>query len=153
MGRYRSAPLVTVMPASQIPPIDLSVDTPLDPAEAWALITDPARIAEWFTDAATLGPVGSPYRLDFGDGSIVGGPVLEVDPGRSFAYAWHWDGAPAEETTTVTWTVVAAAGGGSTIHLLHDGWDEAGLDRAARDDHEGYWTGYLDDLRALSSGA
>ncbi len=144
---------MTLMPDALIPPIDLSVDTPLAPAEAWAAITDPARIAEWFTDAPALGPVGSQYRLDFGDDSIVGGRVLALEPGRSFAYTWHWDGTPDEESTTVTWTVGAGAGGGSTIHLRHDGWDEAGENRAARDDHEGYWTGYLDDLRALFSGA
>jgi uncharacterized protein YndB with AHSA1/START domain len=135
-----------------VPPIDLSVDTPLAPAAAWTLITDPSRIAEWFTDAPALGSVGSQYRLDFGDGSIVGGPVLALDPGRSFAYAWHWDGSPDEETTTVTWTVASRPDGGSTVRLRHDGWNEAGLDRATRDDHEGYWTGYLDDLRALVTG-
>ncbi len=145
---------MTVMPDAQIPPVDLSVDTPLTPAEAWDVITDPARIAEWFTDAPVLGPVGSPYRLDFGDASIVGGRVLALEAGRSFAYGWHWDGAPDEETTTVTWTVAAGTdGGGSTLHLRHDGWNEAGLDRAARDDHEGCWEGYLDDLRALFPGA
>jgi len=133
--------------------IDLSVDTPLSPADAWAAITDPVRIAEWFTDAPALGPVGSQYRLDFGDGSIVGGPVLALEPGRSFAYAWHWDGAPEDETTTVTWSVVARPDGGSTVHLRHGGWAEAGLDDAARDDHEGYWTGYLDDLRDLFAEA
>jgi uncharacterized protein YndB with AHSA1/START domain len=136
-----------------IRPIDLSVDTPMSPADAWAAITDPVRIAEWFTDAPALGPVGSQYRLDFGDGSIVGGPVLALDPGHSFAYAWHWDGTPEGETTTVTWTVMARPDGGATVHLRHAGWAEAGLDEPARDDHEGYWTGYLDDLRDLFAGA
>jgi len=136
-----------------IRPIDLSVDTPLPPTEAWAVITDPVRIAEWFTDAPALGQVGSQYRLDFGDGSIVGGPVLALDPGRSFAYAWHWDGTPESETTTVTWSVEVLPDGGSEVHLRHDGWSAAGLDETARDDHEGYWTGYLDDLRDLFAEA
>jgi uncharacterized protein YndB with AHSA1/START domain len=112
-------------------------------------VTDPARIAEWFTDASALGPVGSAYLLDFGDGSIVGGTILAVEPGRSFSHSWRWQGADEDETTTVTWSVEPAPGGGSRIRLVHDGWAEAGLDEGARDDHEAYWAGYLDDLRAV----
>ena len=130
----------------RVAPIDFRIATVAEPADAWRAVTDPARVAEWFTDATTLGPVGSPYRLDFGDGSIVGGTVLSVDPGRSFAYSWHWEGTDEAETTTVTWSVEPRAGGGSQVHLVHDGWVEAGLDAEARDDHEGYWSGYLDDL-------
>jgi uncharacterized protein YndB with AHSA1/START domain len=118
-------------------------------AVAWAAVTDPARVAEWFTDASALGPVGSPYRLDFGDGSIVGGTVLRVSPGRSFAHSWHWEGVDEAETTTVTWSVEALPGGGSRICLVHEGWDETGQDFAARADHEGYWSGYLEDLRGV----
>lgn len=130
----------------RVAPIDFRIATTAEPADAWQAVTDPARVAEWFTDATTLGPVGSPYRLDFGDGSIVGGIVLAVDPGRSFAHSWRWEGSDASETTTVTWSVEPRPGGGSEIRLVHDGWDEAGQDAGARDDHEGYWSGYLDDL-------
>jgi uncharacterized protein YndB with AHSA1/START domain len=132
--------------APGVQPIDLSIEVPAAPADAWRAVTDPARIAEWFTDATALGPVGSPYRLDFGDGSIVGGTVLSVVPGRSFSHSWHWEGSDESETTTVTWTVEPAPGG-SRIRVVHEGWDAAGLDADARADHEGYWAGYLDDLR------
>jgi uncharacterized protein YndB with AHSA1/START domain len=138
-----------VTEAPRVQPIDLWVDIDVEPAVAWAAVTDPGRIAEWFTDASALGPVGSPYRLDFGEGSIVGGTVLRIDPGRSFAYSWHWSGADDAETTTVTWSVEALPDGGSRIRVVHTGWDEAGMDASARDDHEGYWSGYLEDLRAV----
>jgi len=41
-------------------PIRLSIETPADPETAWQAITDPDRIAEWFTDASPLGGVGDP---------------------------------------------------------------------------------------------
>ena len=132
--------------------IDLEVELTVDAATAWRAITDPDRVIDWFTNASAVGPVGTVYRLDFGDGSVVAGEVTELVPGRRFAHRWRWEGADASETTTVTWSVAPAAGG-STIRLVHDGWDEAGLDEAARDDHEGYWAGYLEDLRDLLSGA
>jgi len=134
---------------ARVPAIDLSIDVPVAPTTAWAAITDPARIADWFTDASPLGPEGSPYRLDFGDGSIVGGTVLRVDAGRSFTHSWRWEGAADAETTTVTWSVAGLPGGGSRVRIVHEGWDEAGLDASARDDHEGYWSGYLEDLRDI----
>jgi len=137
---------------SDIGPIDIEVELPVDAATGWRAITDPDRVIEWFTSASPVGPVGSVHRIDFGDGSVVSGEITELAPGRRFAHRWHWDGADDAETTLVTWTVTPSAGG-STIRLVHDGWAEAGLDAASRDDHEGYWTGYLEDLRDLLSGA
>jgi uncharacterized protein YndB with AHSA1/START domain len=138
-------------PGDRIPPIDLQVILPVEPAVAWRAVTDPDRVIDWFTNASPVGPVGSVYRLDFGDGSVVSGEVTELDAGRRFAHRWHWEGADDGQTTLVTWTV-APAGAGSAIRLVHDGWAEAGLDQPERDDHEGYWSGYLEDLRNLLSG-
>lgn len=117
-----------------VPPIDLAIETPADPGTAWQAITVPERIALWFTDASPLGPVGSPYRLDFGDGSVVAGEVLEVEPG---------------DVATVEWTVEPLPDRGSRVRLVHSGWEASGDDATTRDEHEAYWTGYLDDLRDI----
>lgn len=132
-----------------LPPIDLAIETPADPGTAWQTITVPARIALWFTDASPLGPVGSPYRLDFGDGSVVAGEVLEVEPGHRFAHSWAWEGAEPGGVTTVEWTVEPLPDRGSRVRLVHSGWEASGGDATARDEHEAYWTGYLDDLRDI----
>lgn len=138
--------------AEPLPPIVLSIETPAAPDDAWAALTDPDRIVEWFTEASPLGAVGDRYRLDFGDGSIVEGVLRLVEPGRQFAHTWAWiDGEPSQETL-VTWSIEPIDTGGSRITLAHSGWAEAGLDEATRDDHEAYWSGYLDDLEAILSG-
>lgn len=134
-------------------PIRLVIRTPATPELAWAYLTDPERIAEWFTEASPLGEVGSPYRLDFGEESIVEGPVLEVVPGRRFAHGWAWLDAEPRQETVVHWEVRPLDDGGSEIELVHDGWAEAAADSAMRDDHEAYWSGYLDDLRDLLEDA
>jgi uncharacterized protein YndB with AHSA1/START domain len=128
-----------------VPPIDLAIVTSARPETAWETITVPERIALWFTEASPLGGVGSRYRLDFGDGSVISGEVLALEPGRRFAHSWAWEDAEPGEVTTVEWTVEAIAGG-SRVRLVHDGWEAAGLAVHDRDDHESYWTGYLDDL-------
>jgi uncharacterized protein YndB with AHSA1/START domain len=132
-------------------PIELSVETPAEAELAWQAITDPDRIAEWFTDASPLGRPGDPYRLDFGD-SVVEGSVVSVDPGRSFAHTWRWEGGEDDVETLVTWTVTALPVGGSRIDLEHGGWPETTADDTARDDHRGYWEAYLEDLAALLAG-
>lgn len=136
-----------------LPPIVLTIETSATPAEAWAALTDPDRIAEWFTDASPLGDVDEPYRLDFGDGSVVEGTIRLLEPGRRFAHTWAWTDVEPSHETLVTWSIEAIAEGGSRVTLIHEGWAEAGTDEAIRDDHEAYWSGYLDDLAAILSGS
>jgi uncharacterized protein YndB with AHSA1/START domain len=135
-----------------LPPITLSIETAATPAVAWATLTEPALIEDWFTKASSLGRVGDAYRLDFGDGSLVEGVVTSVEPGRWFSHTWVWAGVEPRQETLVTWLVEPLGDAGCRITLTHDGWEEAGLDQNARSDHEGYWIGYLDDLASVLSG-
>jgi uncharacterized protein YndB with AHSA1/START domain len=94
-----------------LPPIVLELESAASPAEAWAALTIPERIAEWFTNASPLGEVGTAYRLDFGDGSVVDGVVTELEAGRRFAHTWAWTDAEPEQETLVSWTVEALPDG------------------------------------------
>jgi uncharacterized protein YndB with AHSA1/START domain len=135
----------------EVDPIELAFETPADAELAWAYLTEPDRVAEWFAEVAPLGDVGEAYRIDFGEGSVVEGEIIGVEPGRCFAHTWAWTDAErdAERPTRVEWRVEPLPGGGSRISLCHHGWAEAGVDDTIRDDHEAYWSGYLDDLRDL----
>jgi uncharacterized protein YndB with AHSA1/START domain len=131
---------------TDLEPIRLSIETAATPEAAWEALTDPDRIAEWFTDATALGNVGDAYRLDFGDGTVVEGTVTERDDGRRFGYTWAWAGDEPPAETFVIWAVEPMPRGRSRISLEHGGWTAAGLDEATRADHAGYWEGYLQDL-------
>jgi len=134
-----------------LPPITISIETNATAAEAWAALTEPDLVAEWFTDASELGGVGDVYRLNFGDGTVVEGIVTSLEPGRWFSHTWIWADVEPRQETLVTWLVEPTGDGGCRITLTHDGWAEAGLDETARNDHEGYWNGYLDDLGSVLS--
>ena len=129
-------------------PIQLSIETPADVEAAWAALTDPDRVTEWFTDVSPVGAPGDPYRIDFGDSSVEG-VVVDVRPGQRFAYTWRWEGADLDEQTLVSWTVEPVGDDGTRISLEHGGWPATTRDDTARDDHAGYWLAYLEDLEAL----
>lgn len=135
--------------AQPIEPITLKAATSGSPAAAWAALTDPTLVVEWFTEASPVGPVGSPYRLDFGDGSVISGRIRALEPGHRLAYSWAWADTEPVEETLVTWTIEPLPDGGTEVTLEHDGWAEAGSDETARNDHAGYWEGYLEDLVAV----
>lgn len=139
--------LLLIVVAGGIEPIRLTATTTGSPPSAWAALTEPNKVLEWFTDASPVGQVGDPYRLDFGDGSVVEGTIRELEPGRRLAYSWAWLDAEPTRETLVSWTIEPLPeGAGTRITLEHGGWVEAGADSATRDDHAGYWEGYLEDL-------
>ena len=60
-----------------------------------------------------------------------------------------WAGAEPVEETLVTWTIEPLPGGGTQIpSSTAAGWRPART-RPTRDDHAGYWEGYLEDLVAV----
>ncbi|HET9435701.1 MAG TPA: SRPBCC domain-containing protein [Candidatus Limnocylindrales bacterium] len=137
------------MDLEQPTPIRLAIRVPVGPDLAWTYLTEPEHVAEWLTAASPIGAVGEPYVLDFGEGSAVHGEIIELVPGERFAHRWAWLDSEPRQETLVTWSIRPLDGGGVEIELLHDGWLEAGADATIRDDHEAYWSGYLDDLRDL----
>ena len=135
--------------AQPIEPIALKAATSGSPAAAWAALTEPTLVVEWFTEASPVGPVGSPYRLDFGDGSVISGRIRTLEPGHRLAYSWAWADIEPVQETLVTWTIEPLPDGGTEVTLEHEGWAEAGSDETARNDHASYWEGYLEDLVAV----
>ena len=63
--------------------IVLELETVADPATAWRSITEPGEVAGWFADVTPVDGIGSPYRIDFGDGSAVARAGACPRPGRS----------------------------------------------------------------------
>ncbi|MEO8208637.1 MAG: SRPBCC domain-containing protein [Chloroflexota bacterium] len=141
------------MASVPVTPIRLGFTTSAPADLVWTYLTDPERVEEWFTEASPLGAIGEPYRLDFGDGSVVEGVITALEPGARFAHRWAWLDIDPRMETLVTWTVEPFEAGGSRVDLSHEGWSEAGADEAMRDDHEAYWSGYLDDLQDVLEDA
>jgi len=129
-----------------ITPIRISGETVATVAAAWAALIEPGQVARWFAETTPVeGGAGSSYSIDFGNGGVIDGAIRELVPARRLSYTWRWRGQE-EQPTVVTWELEPLAGHGCRITLTHEGWQEAGADEALRDDHAGYWEGYLADL-------
>src|ERR1700739_3626064 len=126
-------------------PYEKAVVVPLDPADTFALITEPDRLRRWMTVAARVDlRAGGEYRWTVTPGHTAAGTVVDLDPGRRVVYSWGWEGggdpAPGASTVTVTLTPVA---GGTEVRLVHDGLTD---EPAAR--HAEGWKHYLERLVA-----
>jgi uncharacterized protein (TIGR03086 family) len=125
-------------------PFEKTVVVPLDPAETFALITQPDRLRRWMTVAARveLRAEGA-YRWTVTPGHTASGTVVDVDPGKRVVFSWGWeDGDPPPGASTVTVTLTPVAGG-TEVRLVHDGLTEK---QAAR--HAEGWNHYLGRLVA-----
>ena len=125
-------------------PFEKAVVVPLDPAETFALITEPGRLRRWMTVAARVElRAGGEYRWIVTPGHTASGSIVDVDPGKRVVFSWGWeDGDPAPGGSTVTVTLTPVTGG-TEVLLVHDGLND---EQAAR--HAEGWNHYLDRLVA-----
>jgi uncharacterized protein (TIGR03086 family) len=126
-----------------------TVELPVPPDEAFALVTDPERLRRWTAVCATvdLRAGGSwSWMVTPGSGHLAAGTVHEVEPGRRLVLGWGWEGdaslPPDASTVTVT---IEPVGSGSRVTLTHEGLVGAQLDAHA----EG-WNHYLERLERLA---
>lgn len=126
-----------------------TVDLPVSPDEAFALVTDPDRLRRWTAVAATvdLRAGGSwSWMVTPGAGHVAGGTVHEVEPGRRVVLGFGWEGddtlPPDASTVTVT---IEPTDGGSRLTLEH-----AGLVGEAVQRHAAGWEHYLERLERLA---
>ena len=62
----------------------------------WAYWTEPARLVTWMGSEATIDlRPGGAVRIDYANGSVMLGELLEVDPPARLVFTWGWED-PAE---------------------------------------------------------
>ena len=122
-----------------------SVELPVDPDQAFALLTEPDRLRRWQAVTATIElRAGGSYRWTVTPGHIAAGTVREVEPGRRIVLGWGWEGSDdvPPDGSTVTVTVEPSADGGSRVTLEH-----AGLSDVEAERHAQGWAHYLERLQ------
>ena len=126
-----------------------SVDLPVGPDEAFALVTDPERLRRWTAVCATvdLRTGGSwSWLVTPGQTHLAAGTVREVEPGRRLVLGWGWEGDDAlpPDASTVTVTIEETHTG-SRLTVEH-----AGLEGEQLHGHAAGWEHYLERLERLA---
>jgi uncharacterized protein YndB with AHSA1/START domain len=125
---------------------EILIDAP--PAVVWDVLTDPAKVAQWWTTGADFEPhPGAEGRLVMisratSTPMTVLIRVIQVDPERRFSF--RWDYPPGTEPTPGTAPLVeftlAPAGAGTRLRLVESGIDN--LDRP-EGDRDGYYRSHV----------
>lgn len=125
-----------------------TVQLPVSPDEAFALITEPERLRRWQTVSAFVDlRAGGSYRWTVTPGHVAAGTFREVEPGRRIVFGWGWDGNPdlPFDASTVTVTV-EPADDGTRVTLVHEG-----LTTEQEAMHAEGWNHFLERLETLAA--
>ncbi len=138
---------------------DILIDA--QPAQVWAVLTEPAHVGEWFSQASPpeidLRP-GGIMRLDHGEHGVFRTTIVTVDPPRRFVYRWA-SGFPGEVATEANSTLVEFTlepeNGGTRLKVVESGFTtrlpapEPKPDDAYAGHVKG-WTGIVAELKKRS---
>ena len=124
-----------------------TVALPINPDEAYALITEPERLRRWQAVSAVVDlRAGGDYRWTITPGHTAAGTYREIEPGRRIVFGWGWVGSDdlPPDASTVTITIEPTSDGGSLVTL-----DHAGLDGEQAKAHATGWDHYLERLQRI----
>lgn len=132
---------------------EILIDAPVE--VVWAVVTEPAHISGWFSDAVTvdLRPGGEMVLQWDGYGSVRG-HVERVEPPHFFSFRWVVPRTPGADVAPDNSTLVAfslsAEGDGTRLSVVESGFrDLAGPDddrQAHVDSHRRGWELELAEL-------
>jgi len=126
------------------------------PAKVFSAWTDPSKLKRWMgpegieaLSAETDPRVGGRYRFVMrgadGEEHDVSGVYREVVPNEKLVFTWAWKSTPERESLVTV--LIKPDGDGTLLTLVHEQF----FDEAARDRHQGGWTGTLNKLEIYLS--
>ncbi len=128
------------------------------PAKVYAAWTDPEKVKLWMGpgpvkvlrtegDARTGGRFRWVMLAPNGEEHDVSGVYREVVPNEKLVFSWAWKSTPERESmVTLTFK---GDGDGTLFTLMHEQF----FDEAARDSHNGGWTGAMEKLETYLNAA
>ena len=128
--------------------VDLSVEVPVSPGQAWQAIATGPGIEAWFTPTELEEWEGGAIVTDHGPYGKSTGVVTAWDPPRRFAYEERdWDPGAPDAPPWATEILVQAAAGGTSIVRLVSGFARGGA--SWEDEIAGTREGWGSGLRNL----
>lgn len=136
--------------------IHITVDLPVPPTQAWALLTEKSHIAKWWgehvdLDARTGGKLLEVWA-DSGRKVITTGEVTRCDPPRALEMTWADDDWPGHTMVAIR---LSEHGEGTHLVLDHAGWSvhPASTRQGLIDGHARGWSQSLARLAEYATEA
>jgi uncharacterized protein YndB with AHSA1/START domain len=118
------------------------------PAVVWRYWLDPTQLVRWMGTRATIDarPDG-PIRVEYGNGAVMSGTIVELDAPRRLVFTWGWEDPaevvrPGGSTVEVTFVEVP---GGTRVRVRH-----TGLPDGEREAHAEGWDYFLGRLGGVT---
>lgn len=86
-----------------------------DQAKVWAMLTEPAQLAQWLAPGTIELVAGGAAKLAFEDsGTVIDSVVSAIDPPRLLEFSWS---GPGEPLRPVRWALAAEPAGATRLTL------------------------------------
>ncbi|MGZ4725097.1 MAG: SRPBCC family protein [Ilumatobacteraceae bacterium] len=137
-------------PPGEPPVIEQTTRIAAAPETVWKFWTEPALMCQWLgVRAEVVAELGGIFRVTMGDGPVMRGQFVEVDPPRRLIFTFGWEQNPHGEQLSPGSTRVEVRlvpdDGDTIVTLRH--W---GVPDDAADDHREGWR-YLISERLVAA--
>lgn len=102
---YENAPMVRFERV-----IDAAIDA------VWAMLSTEDGLERWLAPASVELRVGGAMNIDFGEGEVVGGEIIDLIPGALLEYHWRFTGEP---DSIIRFELEPRENGQTTLKLEH----------------------------------
>ena len=118
--------------------LDAAIDT------VWALLSTEDGLEKWLAPARVDLRLGGTMDIDFGEGGVTGGEIIDLVPGVAIEYRWSFTGEP---DSIIRFELEVIDSASTKLRLIHR---LLPVDQAT-----GYaagWHAHLDQLEAAATG-
>ena len=139
--------------APELTTIERTVRIAASPETLWSFWTDPKRLCQWWaSDADVVPEPGGTIRVVMGEGPIMRGTFVELDPPRRLVFSFGWEeyapGEPLAPGSTQVEVTLRPDGDETVLVLRHSSMPST---HAA--DHEKGWTYLLTERLVAAATA
>ena len=128
--------------------VEREIEIAAPPGIVWQYWLDPTRIVRWMGSSATIDArPGGPIRVEYGNGAVMSGAIIELDEPTRLVFTWGWEDPsevvrPGGSTVEVTFLAVP---GGTRVRVRH-----TGLPDGERAGHAEGWDYFLGRLAGVA---
>lgn len=137
---------------------ELEIAAPIE--RVWSLMTGEAFVPQWLGCMNYRAEIGHVFHMQQDPAKRAAGDIsgathcelLSLTPPEKMVFSWFYPGTPATEVALT----LAPSGTGTTVRLVHTGWDQFDPDQIAtiRDALAGGWSSFvLPNLQRLALAA